>query len=222
MFTTEFYKEEVQMMGLRQKLVKALQAKGIVSTRVLDAMMQVPRQLFFPKDFTQFIYRDEAFPIGYGQTISQPYTVAFQTQLLDLAEGAKVLEIGTGSGYQAAVLSAMGARVFSVEVVKELLAEATKVLKNIDSDIKLFYGDGTLGLPSEAPFDAILVTAGAPTVPMQYIQQLKIGGKLVIPVGQQKEAQQMLRLTKLSDKETSTETFGDFKFVPLKGQNGWE
>lgn len=210
------------MRGLRQKLVRELKYKGINSQKVLDAIMAVPRQLFFPRDFEQFIYRDAAFPIGFGQTISQPFTVAYQTQLLEIQPGDKVLEIGTGSGYQAAVLSAMGARVYSIEVVKELLMEAKKVLKNIDSDIQLYHGDGTLGLPSEAPFQAILVTAGAPDIPQTYIDQLAVGGRIVIPVGSDMENQKMLRITKISERETKTDVFGDFKFVPLKGQFGWK
>lgn len=209
------------MTGQRRRLIEELKQKGIVSTRVLEAMSAVPRQLFFPKDFEQYVYRDAAFPIGEGQTISQPFTVAFQSQLLELPVGSKVLEIGTGSGYQAAVLSAMGFKVFSVEVIKSLLLEATKVLKNIDSEIKLFLGDGTLGLPNEAPFDGILVTAGAPDVPETYIKQLQIGGKIIIPVGGQKEKQQMMRVTRISNSETQTEIFGGFRFVPLVGKNGW-
>lgn len=221
MFTTSFYHEDPKMAGQRRRLVAELKLKGIESTRVLDAIGLVPRQLFFPKDFEQYVYRDAAFPIGEGQTISQPFTVAMQSQLLDLPKGSKVLEIGTGSGYQAAVLSAMGMLVYSVEVIKPLLLQATQVLKNIDSDIKLYLGDGTLGLPKEGPFDGILVTAGAPEVPRNYIDQLKIGGKLVIPVGSNRQSQQMLRVTRISERESKTEVCGDFKFVPLVGKNGW-
>lgn len=210
------------MRGLRQRLVAELERKGITSMAVREAMMAVPRQLFFPKDFEQFVYRDAAFPIGHGQTISQPYTVAFQTQLLEVKKGDKILEIGTGSGYQAAVLSAMGARVFTVEVVKSLLQESSKVLKNIDSEIKVYHGDGTLGLENEAPFDGILVTAGAPNIPDAFISQLKTGGRLVIPVGDGQNNQKMMRITKTRANETKTEIFGNFKFVPLKGKNGWK
>jgi protein-L-isoaspartate(D-aspartate) O-methyltransferase len=221
MFTTDYFQEDPKMRGLRSKLVLELKNKGIASARVLEAIGKVPRQLFFPRDFEQFVYRDAAFPIGQGQTISQPYTVAFQTELLLLKPGDKVLEIGTGSGYQAAVLSALGAEVHSVEVLRPLLNEASKVLKNIDSSIQLYHGDGTLGLPSQAPFDAILVTAGAPKVPDEYLRQLKIGGRLVIPVGDQRENQKMLRVTRTSQTESRTEVFGNFKFVPLLGKNGW-
>lgn len=210
------------MVGMRQKMVAEIKDKGITDQRVLQAMQLVPRQLFFPLDFEQFVYRDAPFPIGFGQTISQPYTVAYQTQLLRIKPGSKVLEIGTGSGYQAAVLSAMGAKVYSVEVVKDLLLQAQKVLNNIDSEIKLFVGDGSVGLESEAPFDAILVTAGAPDVPENLIKQLNIGGVLVIPVGRSKETQKMLRITRISESETKTEDFGNFRFVPLIGKQGWK
>ncbi|MCC7299437.1 MAG: protein-L-isoaspartate(D-aspartate) O-methyltransferase [Bacteroidia bacterium] len=221
MFTTDFFQEDPRLAGQRRRLIDELKRKGISSVRVLEAVGKVPRQLFFPRDFEQYVYRDAAFPIGEGQTISQPYTVAFQTELLQIQPGDKVLEIGTGSGYQAAVLSAMGAQVFSVELVKSLLQEAGKVLKNIDSSIQLFHGDGTLGLQSAAPFDGILVTAGAPEVPQTYINQLKIGGRLVIPVGPDKNQQKMMRITKISDQQIKSEVLGDFKFVPLIGKNGW-
>jgi len=201
--------------------VEELMRKGIQSTAVLAAVGKVPRQLFFPSDFEQFYYRDAAFPIGHGQTISQPYTVAFQSELLDLVKGDKILEIGTGSGYQAAILSALGANVYSVELVKELLVQASKVLRNLDREIKLFLGDGTLGLQSEAPYDGIIVTAGAPEVPQSLINQLAIGGKLVIPVGSDREIQKMMRITRLSVNQTKTEVFGNFKFVPLIGKEGW-
>lgn len=210
------------MAGQRRLLVEELKRKGIVSAEVLQAIGMVPRQLFFPPDFEQFVYRDAAFPIGHGQTISQPYTVAFQSQLLQLRAGEKVLEIGTGSGYQAAVLLAMGADLYSVEIVKALLLEASKVLKNLDSNVKLYHGDGSMGLESMAPFDGILVTAGAPEVPESLIKQLKTGGRLVIPVGDAKEVQKMIRVTKISPNQTKTEVFGDFRFVPLLGKEGWE
>lgn len=221
MFTNKNFHETQMLAGQRRKLVEELKRKGIVSKAVLEAIGQVPRQLFFPKDFEQFIYRDAAFPIGHGQTISQPYTVAYQTELLCLSKGEKVLEIGTGSGYQAAVLAAMGVSVYTVEVIRELVTEAAKVLKNIDSGIKVYLGDGTLGLPQEQPYDAILVTAGAPNVPEELMKQLKPGGRIVIPVGDNKTDQRMLRVTKISEKHSKTESFGTFKFVPLTGKNGW-
>lgn len=222
MFTTEFYTEEPQMAGLRRKLVQELKLKGIDSTCVLDALGAVPRQLFFPKDFTHFAYRDAAFPIGEGQTISQPYTVGFQTQLLGLKAGDKVLEIGTGSGYQAAVLSALGAKVHSIELIRSLLVQAAQVLNKLDREMILYHGDGSQGLAEFAPYDGIIVTAGAPEIPIAYINQLKVGGRLVIPVGGEKNAQKMMRITKLSDNQTKTEVFGDFKFVPLVGKSGWK
>lgn len=209
------------MAGKRKKLVEELRQKGISSEAVLKAVGMVPRQLFFPRDFEQFVYRDAAFPIGHGQTISQPYTVAFQTELLQVKPGDKVLEIGTGSGYQAAVLSALGVKLYTVETVLPLLKEAMKVLNILDNEIKCFHGDGTLGLAAHAPYDAIIVTAGAPVVPETLVSQLKTGGRLVIPVGEKKDLQQMLRITRLSEARTKTEAFGTFRFVPLKGKEGW-
>ena len=198
-----------------------LKQKGITDEHVLQAIGRVPRQLFFPKDFEQFVYRDAPFPIGHGQTISQPYTVAFQSQLLQLNPGDKVLEIGTGSGYQAAVLSALGAKVFTIETVLPLLKDALKVLKILDNDIQCFHGDGTLGLPSHAPYDAIIVTAGAPEVPKNLIDQLKPGGKMVIPIGDKPDSQTMFRFTKNGNGQLQKESFGPFRFVPLKGKEGW-
>jgi len=185
-------------------------------------MGTVPRQWFFPKDFEHFIYRDAAFPIDHGQTISQPYTVAYQTELLSLKSSDKVLEIGTGSGYQAAILLAMGARVYSVEYILPLLQKASGIFKALGAEIQLFHGDGTLGLPDFAPFDAIVVTAGAPAVPETYIKQLAVGGRLVIPVGDNTEDLKMMRITKLSENQTKTEVLQDCKFVPLKGSHGWK
>lgn len=222
MFTTQFYLEDPIMVGRRKSLVQELSRKGIDNERVLQALGKVPRQLFFPKDFEQFVYRDAAFPIGHGQTISQPYTVAFQTQLLEISAGDKVLEIGTGSGYQAAVLSAMGARVYTIETVLSLLKETMPVLKKIDNEIMCFHGDGTLGLSAHAPYDAIVVTAGAPVIPDTLIKQLKTGGRLVIPVGDKQDEQIMMRITRISDTQTKTENFGHFRFVPLKGKEGWK
>jgi protein-L-isoaspartate(D-aspartate) O-methyltransferase len=222
MFTTNGITENPKYIGQRRILAEEIKRKGIRAANVIAAIATVPRQLFFPLDFEQFVYRDAAFPIGNGQTISQPYTVAFQTELLDIKPGDKILEIGTGSGYQAAVLSFLGARVYSIEVHKALLAKAVGVLKNLDREIQLFHGDGSLGLIAEAPFDGILVTAGAPVVPLSLVDQLKVGGKLVIPVGEGKDTQQMQRITKISENQTKTEVFGDFKFVPLTGKDGWQ
>lgn len=222
MFTTTGVQEDPRFAGQRRLLTDEVKRKGITDDAVLKAIGRVPRQLFFPSDFSQFAYRDAAFPIGHGQTISQPYTVAFQSELLRVKPGDRVLEIGTGSGYQAAVLSAMGVKVYSIEVVKPLLAQARKVLKNLDSEIELYLGDGSLGLPQAAPFDAILVTAGAPDIPTSLVNQLKIGGRLVVPVGPDRENQKMLRITRISQTENQTENLGDFKFVPLIGKEGWD
>lgn len=208
--------------GQRKRLVDELRKKGIQSESVLKAMNAVPRQWFFPKDFEHFVYRDAAFPIDHGQTISQPYTVAYQTELLGIDRGDKVLEIGTGSGYQAAVLLAMGVEVYSVEYLLPLLQKANEIFKAMGSKIQLFHGDGTLGLSSKAPFDAIVVTAGAPSVPETYLKQLRVGGRLVIPVGEQTDEQKMMRITKLSESQTKTEILQDCKFVPLKGFLGWK
>lgn len=215
------FQEDPKLAGQRRKLVVELRNKGIVSERVLEAIGKVPRQLFFPSDFVQFVYRDAAFPIGFGQTISQPYTVAFQTQLMEIQPGDKVLEIGTGSGYQAAILSCMEAEVYSVEIIKDLLLSAGKVLKNLDIPVKLFHGDGSLGLSQIGDFDAILVTAGAKEIPQVYLNQLKTGGRLIIPIGPDLESLKMQRVIKLGPNSYKTETFGDFKFVPLVGENGW-
>lgn len=208
--------------GQRKRLVEELRTKGISSELVLQAIDSVPRQWFFPKDFDQFVYRDAAFPIDHGQTISQPFTVAYQTQLSGVSKGDKVLEIGTGSGYQAAILLAMGANVYSVEFILPILQRTAQLFQVLEQKINLFHGDGSLGLPTYAPYDCIIVTAGAPNVPNTLIQQLNVGGRLIIPVGNTKEDQKMLRITKISDQQVKQEVFNDCKFVPLKGQMGWQ
>ncbi len=208
--------------GQRKRLVEELRTKGISSELVLQAIDSVPRQWFFPKDFDQFVYRDAAFPIDHGQTISQPFTVAYQTQLSGVSKGDKVLEIGTGSGYQAAILLAMGANVYSVEFILPILQRTAQLFQVLEQKINLFHGDGSLGLPTYAPYDCIIVTAGAPNVPDTLIQQLNVGGRLIIPVGNTKEDQKMLRITKISDQQVKQEVFNDCKFVPLKGQMGWQ
>ncbi len=181
----------------------------------------IPRHVFFPKEFEQFAYRDEAFPIGHGQTISQPYTVAFQSQSLKAEPGMKVLEIGTGSGYQASVLDRMGLQVFSVEIIPELTNTAREMLTLLDSKAQVFQSDGSQGLKKFAPYDRILVTAGAPAIPKPLVDQLSDGGIMVIPVGKQRNDQKMVRLTKTGE-NYSTEILGDFRFVPLTGKLGWE
>src|SRR5690554_260484 len=206
--------------GQRKALVEVLKKKGIQDTSVLQAMNTFPRHFFFDSALLSHAYEDKAFPIGEGQTISQPYTVAFQTELLQVAPGHRVLEIGTGSGYQAAILYLLGADVHSVEVNRKLYETARKFLPKVGVSANLYLGDGTMGLPERAPFDRILVTAGAPVVPDALVQQLKEGGKLVIPVGN-RITQKMLRITKQADGKTSQEEFDNFSFVPLLGKEGW-
>lgn len=201
--------------GQRKKLVQVVAKKGIIDKGVLKVIETIPRHLFIPDTaLHKAAYDDIAFPIGAGQTISQPYTVAFQTQLLEVKKMDKVLEIGTGSGYQTAVLLEMGARVFSIERQKSLFDRTRKFLPTLNYNAKLFYGDGYQGLKTYAPFDKIIVTAGAPFVPEQLKEQLKVGGILVIPVGQG-EVQKMLRVIKIDEDNYDVEEFGMFKFVPL-------
>lgn len=203
--------------GLRRKLVETVKSKGISDERVLNAIGKIPRHLFLDSSFTEIAYQDKPFPIGLGQTISQPYTVAFQTELLEVNQGEKILEIGTGSGYQACVLFEMGAKVFSIERHRELHKKSKALLNKLGYNPKLFYGDGYKGLPTFAPFDKILVTAGAPEVPEELLKQLKVDGFMVIPVGKG-GSQVMLRLKKISESEFEKEEFGHFRFVPLLGK----
>jgi protein-L-isoaspartate(D-aspartate) O-methyltransferase len=200
--------------GLRKQLVEEVRSKGIRDERVLLALEKVPRHQFLDSSFVEFAYQDKPFPIGSGQTISQPYTVAFQTELLGVGKGDKVLEIGTGSGYQACILLEMGARVYSVERHHSLYVKTKQLLKRLGYAPRLFYGDGYKGLPSFAPFDRILVTAAAPAIPDALIQQLKPGGILVIPVGSG-QTQIMTRVTKVSDSTVEKEACGHFRFVPM-------
>lgn len=206
--------------GKRKALVALLREKGIKNERVLDAINKLPRHFFFDSALVSHAYEDKAFPIGEGQTISQPYTVAFQTELLDIKPGDKVLEIGTGSGYQGSILHLLGAEVYTIEYQKKLFEGTKRFLARLGIEMKLFYGDGTGGLPEHAPFDKIIVTAGAPVVPEALVQQLKIGGILVIPVGTRGK-QTMLKITKKSAKEVDREEFEGFSFVPLLGKEGW-
>lgn len=200
--------------GLRHQLVESLRKKGIRDDNVLRAMEAVPRHFFFDSSFLEFAYQDKPFPIGAGQTISQPYTVAFQTELLNLKKGDKVLEIGTGSGYQACILCELGVKVFSIERQK-LLFDKTKIfLPTLGYRIKTFYGDGYLGLPPFAPFDKIIITAGAPYIPEALVQQLKIGGVLVAPIGNT-DIQEMTTLVKLTETSTRITSHGRFRFVPM-------
>lgn len=199
--------------GLRKILIEQIRAKGISDEAVLTAMMDVPRHFFFDSGFLEFAYEDKPFPIGAGQTISQPYTVAFQTALLKVTPGMQVLEVGTGSGYQACILARMGARVFTIERQKVLYQRTREFIPQLGYIIKTFYGDGYKGLPAFAPFDRILVTAGAPFIPEPLLAQLKPGGILVIPVGD--DVQKMKRLIRVSAQEYQEEDHGSFRFVPL-------
>ena len=200
--------------GLRNKLVLDLKTKGIKDDSVLEAVKSVPRHLFMDSGFLDHAYQDKAFPISSGQTISQPFTVAFQTELLNVKKDHKILEIGTGSGYQAAILCHMGAKVYTIERIKELFRKTSIFLPSINyRPKKMIYGDGYLGFLEEAPYDSIIVTAGASEIPEQLINQLKIGGRMVIPVGD--EVQKMKLLTKLSESDFETKIFGDFQFVPM-------
>ena len=200
--------------GLRNKLVLDLKTKGIKDDSVLEAIKSVPRHLFMDSGFLDHAYQDKAFPIASGQTISQPYTVAFQTELLNVKKDHKILEIGTGSGYQAAILCHMGAKVYTIERIKELFRKTSVFLPSINyRPKKMIYGDGYLGYSEEAPYDSIIVTAGASEIPEKLINQLKIGGRMVIPVGE--EVQKMKLVIKISESDFETKIFGDFQFVPM-------
>lgn len=207
-------KDTFKHKGLRQQLVKVIEAKGIKDRAVLNAIGKVPRHLFMDSGFLDHAYQDKAFPIGANQTISQPYTVAFQTELLQIKKGDKVLEIGTGSGYQTAVLCLLGAKVFSIERQSELFKKANTFLPKLGYKAKkLIFGDGYIGLKEEAPFDSIIVTAGAPFVPKPLMSQLRIGGRLVIPIGD--DVQVMTLYIRKDIKEFEKHEFGEFRFVPL-------
>ena len=206
--------ENPRHQGMRKRLVEGLKIKGIRNEKVLEAIGKVPRHLFMESTFIQFAYKDQAFPIGAGQTISQPFTVAVQTQLLQIEKGEKVLEVGTGSGYQAAVLLEMGAKVFTIERQKELYIKVHKFLPEIGYNPACFFGDGYKGLPNFAPFDKIIVTAGATYIPEDLKQQLAINGRMVIPVGNE-QRQEMIVITRIGEDEFRSEKHGDFVFVPL-------
>lgn len=207
-------KDTAKHQGLRNQLADLLKSKGISDDRVLETIRRIPRHLFIDSSFEDFAYQDKAFPILAGQTISQPYTVAFQTQLLDVQPDDKILEIGTGSGYQTAVLYLMKAKVYTIERQLELYKKTSKLLPQLGYRPKIMtYGDGYKGMPADAPFDKILVTAGAPEIPKALMAQLKIGGKLVIPVGRENQIMQML--IRKSAMEFEQYEYGDFKFVPM-------
>ena len=202
--------------GLRKKLVDSLRDKGISDDKVLQALERVPRHLFLDSSFLEFAYQDKAFPIGSGQTISQPYTVAFQTQLLDVVPGEKILEIGTGSGYQSCVLIELGAKVYTIERQKKLFEKTRVLLPSIGYNPKMFYGDGYKGLPPFAPFDKMIITAAAPEIPAELINQLKTGGILIIPMGP-KDIQTMFTIEKIGDTEIKKTEHSQFRFVPMLG-----
>lgn len=205
--------------GLRKKLVEIIRQKGITDIRVLEAINAIPRHLFMDSSFLDHAYQDKAFPIAAGQTISQPYTVAFQTQLLNLTKGSKILEIGTGSGYQAAVLCKLGSKVYTIERQQELYKRTKLFLDKIGfKPKKMIFGDGYKGLPDEAPFDGIIVTAGAPFIPKPLLSQLKVGGRLVIPVDIEEKGEKVQMMTLIIRKDQSTfekEELGVFRFVPM-------
>ena len=207
-------KDTGKHQGLRNQLVSVLQEKGITDANVLEAIKKIPRHLFLNSSFEDYDYQDKAFPIAAGQTISQPYTVAFQSQLLEIKKEHKVLEIGTGSGYQTAVLCLMGAKVYSIERQNELFKQTSALLPKLGIRPKhLSFGDGYKGLPSYAPFDSIIVTAGAPFIPQPLMAQLKIGGRLVIPLGE--DVQIMTLLIRINETQFEKHELGEFRFVPL-------
>ncbi|HSJ66485.1 MAG TPA: protein-L-isoaspartate(D-aspartate) O-methyltransferase [Anditalea sp.] len=207
--------------GQRRELVNVIRKKGIKDEAVLNAINTIPRHFFFDSALHSHSYEDKAFPIGEGQTISQPYTVAFQTELLEVKRGDKILEIGTGSGYQAAVLYLLEAEVHTIEYQPKLFERTKKFLPRLGVKVKFYQGDGSKGLPAKAPFDKIIVTAGAPVVPNELLKQLKIGGVLVIPVGD-RNTQKMMKLTKVTESKILQEEYDNFAFVPLLGSGGWK
>ncbi len=211
------FPDTYQHKGLRKRLVEEVQSKGIKDDRILQALGKIPRHLFMDSGFVKFSYQDKAFPIGAGQTISQPYTVAFQTELLEIKKGNKVLEVGTGSGYQTAVLIELGAKVYTIERQKELFVKTRSFLPKLGYNPHFFFGDGYEGKETYGPFEKILITAGADSIPEKLKKQLTIGGIMVIPVGN-RQVQKMIKIKKLSEYEFEESTHGSFAFVPmLKG-----
>ncbi len=211
--------DSYKQKGRRRRLMQELESKGITDKNVLSAILETPRHFFFPSDFIDEAYEDKAFPIGAGQTISQPYTVAFQSQLLNIHRGAKVLEIGTGSGYQAAILAAMGAQVYTVERMEELYRSTIELFKLLKLPIHCFLGDGSKGLTQYQPFDAIIVTAAGGKLAENLREQLKEGGRLVLPVGNL-DIQKMVLIERLVENNYQRSEHGEFKFVPLVGKHG--
>ncbi|MBT5615129.1 MAG: protein-L-isoaspartate(D-aspartate) O-methyltransferase [Flavobacteriales bacterium] len=207
-------KDSFRHQGLRKQLVQHLASKGIKNIDVLSAINSIPRHQFLDTAFVNFAYQDKAFPIGSGQTISQPYTVAFQSQLLDLNPYDKVLEVGTGSGYQAAVLTLLDADVYTIERQRDLFNKTKIFLPKLGYNCRFVYGDGYKGLPKFAPFDKIIITCGAPCIPEDLVAQLKVGGRMVAPIGEG-DIQVMHLIEKLSETETRITTHGEFSFVPM-------
>lgn len=207
-------KDSFRHQGLRKQLVQHLASKGIKNVDVLSAINSIPRHQFLDTAFVNFAYQDKAFPIGSGQTISQPYTVAFQSQLLDLNPYDKVLEVGTGSGYQAAVLTLLDADVYTIERQRDLFNKTKIFLPKLGYNCRFVYGDGYKGLPKFAPFDKIIITCGAPCIPEDLVAQLKVGGRMVAPIGEG-DIQVMHLIEKLSETETRITTHGEFSFVPM-------
>ncbi|MFY8160771.1 MAG: protein-L-isoaspartate(D-aspartate) O-methyltransferase [Candidatus Kapaibacteriota bacterium] len=205
----------------KEELINTLYNKGITDKNILEAIFTLPRELFIPAMFQNLAYEDRAVPILDNQTISQPYTVAFQTMLLNIQKGDKVLEIGTGSGYQASVLHLMGAEVYTIERIENLYNFANSMFEKLEIQVNSYLGDGTIGLEEFQPFDKIIVTAAAPKIPVNLVTQLKINGLLVIPVGDL-EFQKMSLVIRTSQDNYTEQYYGDFKFVPLIGQDGWQ
>ena len=213
-FRKKNVKDTYRHKGLRKKLIAVLREKGMKDELVLKAMATIPRHLFLEKAFEEWAYTDKAFPIGNKQTISQPFTVAYQTSLLEVKKRDNILEIGTGSGYQAAILTFLGARVYTVERQETLYRKTTPLLKDLGfKKIRTYLRDGSKGLPDYAPYDKIIVTAAAATIPHSLLEQLKVGGILIIPVGE--KVQKMCKIIRLTETRYSREYFRDFKFVPL-------
>jgi len=217
MVSFSLQKDTYRHRGLRKQLVAQLKAKGIEHESVLEAIGKVPRHLFLDTAFEELAYRDQPLPIGFGQTISQPFTVAYQTMLLDVHKRQKVLEIGTGSGYQTAILSTLGARVFTIERQEGLYLKTREFLKDFGlAGVRTFFGDGYLGLPEFGPFDRIIVTAGATNIPLALKNQLAVGGIMIIPVGDDRE-QKMIKIIKTAENKLIKEVFEKFRFVPFIG-----
>ncbi len=221
MVAGKFNNNHLKFKQRRKKLSESLKKKGIKDERILNVFRRIPRHLFVDTALEARAYKDTALPIGKGQTISQPYTVARQTELLEVFPGERILEIGTGSGYQAAILCELGAEVFSVERHKKLYEKARNILKELTYSVQLKLGDGSLGWSAYAPYDGIVVTAGAPVVPEDLIKQLNVNGRLIVPVGDEAK-QEMVRVLKKRENEFEEKRFRNFKFVPLVGEKGWQ